>query len=181
MPRAAAPAPARARAPPPRRPRCRPASPGRRALDHAVRDPEEAHLEVLVRLEGDVGLRQEYVTLAPRVLSQVLLELLDQRRLVALELRAVAGREVDDVLVRRVDLRDGDHLVVVHLLRELPRQLDRLHVAAERASEGAFEKRLDLLLDSPKHGDPPAPESTEPLSRRRPGNRARFRQPPGAD
>jgi hypothetical protein len=38
------------------------------------------------------------------VLGEVLLELLDQRRLVALELLAVLGREVHDVLVRSVDL-----------------------------------------------------------------------------
>src|SRR5207302_188043 len=37
--------------------------------------------------------------------------------------------------------------------RDLPRQLDGLHVRAERAPEHAFEKRLDLLLDCPEDHD----------------------------
>ena len=125
---------------------------GELALDHPVGDAEEAYLEVLVRPEGHLRARQELVALSPSVLGQVLLELLDERGLVALELVAVLRRQVDDVLVRGVDLRDGDHLVVVHLLRQLPRELDRLHVATEGAPEGAFEERFDLLLDRPEHG-----------------------------
>ena len=81
-------------------------------------------------------------------------ELGAERRLVARELLAVARREVDRVLVRHVDARHGDHPVVVHLLDEFSRQLDRLDVRAERAAEDAFEDRLDLLLDRSKdaHG-----------------------------
>src|SRR5207302_10004351 len=45
---------------------------------------------------------------------------------------------------------DGDGPMVVHLLRELPRQLDGLHVRAEGAPEDAFEECLDLLLDCPE-------------------------------
>ena len=76
-----------------------------------------------------------------------------QRVLVALELLAVGGGEVDRVLVRDVDARDGDGLVVVHLLRELARELDRLDVRPERAPEDALEERLDLLLDCPEDHD----------------------------
>ena len=57
------------------------------------------------------------------------------------------GREVDRVLVRDVDARDGDAAVVVHLLHELARQLDRLDVRAEGATEDAFEQALDLRFD----------------------------------
>ena len=42
--------------------------------------------------------------------------------------------------------------MVVHLLRELARQLDRLDVSPERAAEDALEERLDLLLDVSEHG-----------------------------
>jgi hypothetical protein len=41
--------------------------------------------------------------------------------------------------------------VVLHLLDELPRQLDRLHVRAEGASEDAFEEAFDPVLDVPEN------------------------------
>ena len=75
------------------------------------------------------------------MLADVFLELGDERVLVALELAPVGLGEVDGELVRDVDPRDGDRLVVVHLLRELPRELDGLHVRAERAAEDALEER----------------------------------------
>jgi hypothetical protein len=37
--------------------------------------------------------------------------------------------------------------VVVHLLHELPRQLDRLDVRAEGATEHAFEEAFDLRFE----------------------------------
>ena len=37
--------------------------------------------------------------------------------------------------------------MLVHLLRELAGQLDRLHVRPERAPEHALEEAFDLLLD----------------------------------
>src|SRR5260370_30108170 len=40
--------------------------------------------------------------------------------------------------------------MIVHLLRELPRQLDGLHIRAEGTPEHAFEKRLNLLFDRPE-------------------------------
>ena len=81
------------------------------------------------------------------MLGEILLQLGDQRVLVALELPAVVGGEVDRVLVRDVDVRDGDVAVVVHLLDQLARQLDGLDVRAERAAEHAFEEALDLRFD----------------------------------
>ena len=86
------------------------------------------------------------------MLGEVLLELGDQGFLVGLELLAIVRRQVDGVLVRRVHARDGDHPVVVHLLGELARQLDRLHVCTEGATEDAFEQGLDLRLNGAEHG-----------------------------
>jgi len=87
------------------------------------------------------------------VLRQILLELADQRLLVALELGAVARREEDRVLVGDVDARDGDLAVVVHLFREFSRQLDRLDVRPEGPAEDTLDKGLDLLLDEAEnHG-----------------------------
>jgi len=81
------------------------------------------------------------------VLAQVFGELTLQLSLVALELLAVARGEVDRVLVRHVDPRHGHVAVVVHLLDQLARQLDRLDVRTERAAEDALEERLELGFD----------------------------------
>ena len=44
--------------------------------------------------------------------------------------------------------------MVLHLLDELPSQLDGLDVRAERAPEDPFEETFDLVLDAPQdaHG-----------------------------
>ncbi len=42
--------------------------------------------------------------------------------------------------------------MVVHLLGELARELDRLDVGAERPPEDTFEQALDLLLDCAQNG-----------------------------
>jgi len=68
---------------------------------------------------------------------------------------AVGRREVQGVDVGDVDLRHRDGAVVVHLLGQLARQLDRLDMGSERATEDALEKRLDFLLDVSKHGHGP--------------------------
>ena len=120
-------------------------------LRHAGRDAELADTEVLVGLEEDARRRQQRVVLARRVLGEVLLELRHERVLVALELLAVAGREVDRVLVRDVDVPHRRRAVVVHLLRELARELDRLDVRAEGAAEDALEDPLQPLFDSAQH------------------------------
>ena len=61
---------------------------------------------------------------------------------------AVGPGEVDRVLVRNVDAGDGDRAVLVHLLRELPRQLNRLDVRPEGTAEHPLEEAFDLLLDA---------------------------------
>ena len=133
----------------------------RGALHHPCGDSELAHLEVGIGLELDLERRQQLVPLAARVLGNVLLELALERLLVACELLAVGGREVDGVLVRRVDAGDGDDAVVLHLLHELAGELDRLHVSAEGAAEDTFEQALDLVLDVPEdtHGHGVIPRS----------------------
>src|SRR5438046_127157 len=82
--------------------------------------------------------RQQRVALSARVLGQVVLQLAEERALVAAEVLAVRRREVDRVLVRHVDPRDRDGAVVVHLLDELPRELDRLDVSPKRTAEDAL-------------------------------------------
>ena len=127
---------------------------GALAADEARRDPEDADLEVVVGVELDVRLGQEHVALAACVLGEVVLELLAQLLLVVRELLAVRRREVDRVLVRDVDARDRDAAVVVHLLDELARELDRLDVGPEGAAEHPLEQGLELRLDAPEdaHG-----------------------------
>ena len=81
--------------------------------------------------------------MAAGVLEQVRAQLLRERGLVVLEALVVVGREPDRVLVRHVDARDRGGLVRVHLLRELARDLDRLHAGAEGAAEHAFDEALE--------------------------------------
>ena len=124
------------------------------ALHHPRGDPELAHLQVVVGLELHLGRREQLVALAARVLGDVLLQLALQRLLVARELLAVGRRQVDRVLVRRVHARDRDHAVVLHLLDELARQLDRLHVGAKSAPEDPLEEAFQLVLDVPEDAHP---------------------------
>jgi hypothetical protein len=84
------------------------------------------------------------------VLDEVLLELSDERALVGRELQAVRRGEIEGVLVGDVHPRDGDRAVLVHLLRELPGELDGLDVCAKGAPEDPFEEALDLALDCAK-------------------------------
>ncbi len=118
--------------------------------DDARRDAELADREVVVRLQQDTRRREQGVALASGVLDEVLLQLADERALVGGELRAVGGREVERVLVRDVDARDRDGAVLVHLLRELARELDGLDVRPEGAPEDPLEEALDLALDCAK-------------------------------
>ena len=58
--------------------------------------------------------------------------------------------------------------MIVHLLHELPRELDRLDVGPERAAEDPFEQALDLGLDAAQQrhvagGIRPRDESSEPV------------------
>ena len=150
-------------------------------LHHPRRDPELADVEVGIGVHEDARRTEQDVALAPCVLGEVLLELGEERLLVALELLPVGGREVDRVLVRRVDARDGDHAVIVHLLRELACKLDGLDMRSESASEDALEQRLDLLLDIPenRHGDWVLPRGRVYLPRAWPIRWGHASPPPG--
>ena len=70
-----------------------------------------------------------------------------QRLLVGGEALPVLGRQVDRELVRDVDARHRDRLVVLHLAGQLAGELDRLQAAPKRPPEAALEESLDLLLD----------------------------------
>ena len=133
---------------------CRHSRPGLLAsalrLDHSRRNPELAQRKIVVRLEEDARRREHRVALPARVLGQVVAQLVEERALVRGELLAVLRGEIDGVLVRHVDARDRDRAVVVHLLRELSRQLDRLHLRPERAPEHALDQALDSLFHRPQ-------------------------------
>jgi hypothetical protein len=135
-------------------------------LRHPGRDSELADLEVVVSLHEHLRAGEDGVLLAVRVLRQILLQLCEERALVRLELLPVLRAEVHRVLVGDVDARDRDDAVVVHLLRQLAGELDRLDVRAERAAEEALEQPLDLLLDVPQHrhgsGFAPQPSVVNP-------------------
>ena len=109
-------------------------------------DAELAQLEPLVGVELDLRPAREREALLAGVLEQVVGQLLAQRGLVARELLAVLRGQEDAVVVGHVDARDGDHLVLLHLLGELVRQLDRLHARLEGAAERAFDDAAELRL-----------------------------------
>jgi hypothetical protein len=59
------------------------------ALRHPGRDPELSDLEILVGLHQDPWWRKQYVLFATSILGEVVLQLDQQRFLVAVELLAV--------------------------------------------------------------------------------------------
>src|SRR5919204_4732662 len=109
------------------------------------------------------------VVVAARVLQQVARELLPQGTLVPLDARVILRREPDRVLVRDVDPRDRRRPVGVHLLRELPRDLDRLDLRREGAVEHPFDQALDTSFEISKDADLTAP--LEPRAPRNPTGR----------
>ena len=113
-----------------------------RRADQAGLDPELAEAQAIVLVEADDGAGQKVVLVAASVLEQVSAQLLGQRGLVVLEAAVVVGGQPDRVFVRHVDPRHRGGLVGVHLLRELSRDLDRLHAGAEGAAEHAFDEAL---------------------------------------
>src|SRR5205814_2134080 len=112
---------------------------------------ERAHHELIIGLEQHQRARRQRVAFAAGVLDQVLGQLVAHLGLVGRELLAVGRVQVQRVLVGDVHAVDGDRLVVVHLLGQLARQLDRLHGGAKGAREHALEEAADLLLDGTKH------------------------------
>src|SRR5688572_25133413 len=101
-------------------------------------DAELAQVKALVGVELHLRPRGQRERLLPSVLEEVVRQLLAERRLVARELLAVLRREEDAVVIRHIDARDGGHLVVLHLLGELVRELDGLDARAEGPPEGAL-------------------------------------------
>jgi len=73
------------------------------------------------------------------VLGQVRAELDPQRRLVLREALAILGRQVDRVLRRDERATAGLDLAVLELLRELARDLDRLHGHANDPADGSVD------------------------------------------
>ena len=124
----------------------------RLTLHHARCDPELADGEVVVGLDRDRRRGEQLVLLPPRVLRRGTPGARRARTPRTPRTGRGRRREVDRVLVRDVDARDGDRAVVVHLLRQLARELDRLDVGSEGTAEHALEERLDLLLDCAQNG-----------------------------
>ncbi len=104
-------------------------------LDQPGGDTELAHVEILVLLHEHLGGGEERIALAPRVLGEVVGELRQERGLIRGELLAVVRRQIEHVLVRDVYPRDRNGLVLVHLLRELARELHGLHVRTKGTPE----------------------------------------------
>jgi hypothetical protein len=117
-----------------------------RAAQQLGLDAELAERETVVGVELHLRAAGEGEALLAAVLQQVVRQLLAEGRLVARELLAILRRQENPVVVGDVDARDGDHLVVLHLLGELVRQLDRLHARLERAAERALHQAAELRL-----------------------------------
>ena len=114
-------------------------------------DPELAELQPIVGVKFDLRPARERQALLARVLEQVVRQLLAQRRFVARELLAVGLREEHAVVVRHVHARDGGHLVLLHLLRQLVGELDRLDVGLEGTPERPLDEAADLRLQIAQH------------------------------
>ena len=120
-------------------------------LDEPRLDAELAEPQPIVGAELDRGPRGERDPLAAGVLEQVARQLALELVLVALELLAVVGREPDRVLVRGVDARQRLDAVLVHLARQLARDLDRAHLGPEGTRERAFDEAGELGFEGSQH------------------------------
>src|SRR5437764_1845627 len=149
----------------------------RPTLRHPGRDSEFAHLQVLVGLHQHPRWGQQHVLLPAGVLREVVLELPEQRLFVVRELLAVGWRQVDRVLVGHVEAGNRDDAMVLHLLDELPGQLDGLDVRSEGTPEDAFEQGLDLVFDVSEHAHCRGlvPRITESSFRLWPPDRGKWR------
>src|SRR5829696_6900736 len=110
-------------------------------------DPELAEPQALVGLERDLGRRQQRHALAPGMLQQVARQLATELVLIAGELLAVLRREPDGVLVRRVGAAQRLDAVLVHLARELARDLHRPDLGLEGARERALDEPGEFRLE----------------------------------
>ena len=112
------------------------------------RDAEGAGRELVGGLERHAWTGAHAVALAPHVLGQVGAELDAQRRLVLGEALAILRRQVDRVLRGHERAAAGLDLAVLELLRELARDLDRLHGHANHPADGAVDDVLDAAFDA---------------------------------
>ena len=121
---------------------------GRSGCTIRVAIPNSPIVEVVVGLEQHARRRQQHVALAPRVLGQVLRPA--RRGATPRSPRTARGRRARGRPCTRSARRRARRrrAVVVHLLDELARQLDRLDVRPERAAEDPLEEAFDLLLDA---------------------------------
>ena len=122
-------------------------------------DAELAQPQALIGLELDLRAREQRDPLPARVLEQVAGELPRQFVLVALELLAVVRRQPDGVLVRGVHARQRLDLVLVHLLRELARDLHRAHLGLEGTRERALDEPGELGFKAAQDAHAPLPGS----------------------
>jgi len=116
-------------------------------------DAELAEAQALVHLQLDLRPRQQGIVVAAGVLEQVAGKLLAERALVAFDPLVVGRREPDGVLVGNVDARNGGGSVGVHLLGQLARDLDRLHLRREGATEDPFDEALDARFKVSQDAD----------------------------
>jgi hypothetical protein len=110
-------------------------------------DAELAQAQALVGVEGDLRAADQRELLAAGVLEQVGGELVDDLLLHPFEALAILRAQPHDVLVGHVGARHGDGLVLVHLARQLARDLDGADLGAEDAAERPLDEAGDLVLE----------------------------------
>ena len=109
--------------------------------------PNSPEAEPLVGAELDHGAADEREPLGARVLEQVGRQLVGDLALDRGISLAILRREVDDVLVRGIGAGERDGAVLVHLLGEPARHLDRPHLGPEQAAEAALDQIGELGLE----------------------------------
>src|ERR1700728_731217 len=113
---------------------------------HARFDAEFAERESLVGVERDARARGEREILAASVLQEIGAQLVDHLVLDTLVARSVLRGQPHRILVWRIHARHRGGRVLIHLARELARQLHRSDLGLEHATKGAFDKAGDHVL-----------------------------------
>jgi hypothetical protein len=123
-----------------------------RGADHPGLDAELAEVQRVVGLERHLRAGDEGELLLARMLEQVGAQLLGDLVLDVVEALAVVGGQPHHVLVRDVRARHRDRLVLVHLLRQPARELDRSDLRPEHAAERPLHEVGDLALEASENG-----------------------------
>ena len=113
--------------------------------------PNSPSESAVVGAELDLRAGDQRQALAARVLEQVAGQLVDDLVLDALVALAIVGRQPDGVLVGDVGARNRHGAVLVHLLGQLVRDLDRAHLGLEDAAERALDEAGDAILEVAQH------------------------------